>query len=307
MTATGRTPEAAKVTVGGPGPEPAGRERAPDGEAAVRRTPNGEAARRTTTGDLLALVEELATFDRIGVTRLSRHLGVPVATAYRMLRVLERAGYVEQLRESKEYRLTLKLFELGCQVASRTTMRDVAAVEIERLAEQTGAAAQVGVLVDDCVLYLGKVETDDLLTLSLRPGSRAPATCTAMGKAMLAADTRPVRSIVGDGPYAARTDHSITCYDALVAELAEVQRRGYAVDRQELSLGLWCVAAPIMGSRQAQAGAVSIASYGVALDEDDCARFGKLVIACAGRIARRIGSLEDMHSWIVTRTSYPRP
>jgi DNA-binding IclR family transcriptional regulator len=46
-----------------------------------------------------------------------------------MLRALERAGYVEQLAESREYRLTLKLFELGSRVASRTTVRDLAAVE----------------------------------------------------------------------------------------------------------------------------------------------------------------------------------
>jgi DNA-binding IclR family transcriptional regulator len=72
---------------------------------------------RSTTGDLLHLIEQLAGFDRVGVTRLARHLGVPAPTAYRMLRALERAGYVEQLAESKEYRLTLKLFELGRRVA----------------------------------------------------------------------------------------------------------------------------------------------------------------------------------------------
>ena len=90
---------------------------------------------RSTTGDLLRLVEQLSSFYRIGVTRLARHLEVPVPTAYRMLRALERAGYVEQLAESKEYRLTLKLFELGSRVASRTTLRDLAAVEVERLAQ----------------------------------------------------------------------------------------------------------------------------------------------------------------------------
>jgi DNA-binding IclR family transcriptional regulator len=269
----------------------------------------GKAA-RSTTADLLKVIEELATFDRIGVTRLGRHLGIPVPTAYRMLRVLERAGYVEQLGDSREYRLTLKLFELGCQVASRTTMRDVAAVEIERLAHQTGLAANVGILIDDDVLYLGKVEVDELLTLNLRPGSRAPATCTAMGKSMLAVEIRPLRSIVGDGPYPARTEYSITGYEALAADLAQAQRRGYAIDRQELSLGVWCVAAPVLGTRQAQNGAVSVTSYGSALDDEECERLGKLVVACAGRIARRIGDFgdfSDFETWVTPRSSYPRP
>ena len=172
-------------------------------------------ATRSAAGDLLNLVEELAGIERIGVTPLARLLGIPVATTYRMLRLLERTGYVEQLKRSKEYRLTLKLFELGCEVASKTTIRDVATVEIERLAEQTGMTTNLGVLVGHDVLYLSKIDTDDLLTLNLPPGSRAPATCTAMGKAMLAFDPRPVESIVGEGPYLGRTDYSIRTLDAL--------------------------------------------------------------------------------------------
>jgi IclR family KDG regulon transcriptional repressor len=250
---------------------------------------------RSSAGDLLQLVEQLAGVDRIGVTRLARQLEVPAATAYRMLRSLEQAGFVEQVSDSKEYRLTLKLFELGCRVASRTTLRDLAAVEIEHLAQQSGTAANLGVLAGGDVLYLAKVETDDLLTLNLPPGSRAPATCTAMGKAMLAFDNRPLRSLVGDAPYPARTQYSITTQASLARELATVQRLGYAVDRQELSLGLWCVAAPITGSRDGQQGSVSVAVCRPELDEAECERLGRLVVTYAQRISRRVGDLGDMH------------
>ncbi|HTX01597.1 MAG TPA: IclR family transcriptional regulator [Acidimicrobiales bacterium] len=258
-------------------------------------------------GDLLSLVEELARVERIGVTRLARQLGVPAATAHRMLRVLERRGFVEQLPDSKEYRLTLKLFELGCQVASRTTLRDVATLEIERLAHQTGLPASFGILVQDEVLYLAQVQSEGPFTINLRPGTRAPATCTAMGKAMLSVEARPVRDLVGGGPYPGRTQNSITGADALVLELAEVQRLGYAVDREELSLGLCCVAAPVLGVRQAQQGAVSVAVFGRHLEPPELERLGKLVITCATRLSHRIGDLEDFHSWSAVRASYPRP
>src|SRR5882757_5284725 len=194
-----------------PGPRrKAAAERPASGDDEATEEQQGRA--RSTTGDLLNLVEQLSNFDRIGVTRLARHLGVPVPTAYRMLRALERAGYVEQLAESKEYRLTLKLFELGSRVASRTTLRDLAAVEVERLAQQTGLASNVSVLVGGDVLYLAQVKTEELLAVNLTPGSRAPATYTAVGKAMLAADFREVRAIVGPGPYPRRTgalDHHL--------------------------------------------------------------------------------------------------
>ena len=284
----------------------AARSRAPGPrrKAAAERPASGDEATeeqqgraRSTTGDLLNLVEQLSNFDRIGVTRLARHLGVPVPTAYRMLRALERAGYVEQLAESKEYRLTLKLFELGSRVASRTTLRDLAAVEVERLAQQAGLASNVSVLVDGDVLYLAQVKTEELLAVNLTPGSRAPATCTAMGKAMLAADFGEVRAIVGPGPYPRRTEHSITTYDELAAELTEIQRLGYAVDRQELNLGVWCVAAPILGVRQTQPAAVSVSAYRPDLDAAEEERLGKLVIAAASRISDRLGGLGNMVSW----------
>jgi DNA-binding IclR family transcriptional regulator len=251
---------------------------------------------RSTTGDLLILIEQLAGFDRVGVTRLARHLEVPAPTVYRMLRALQRAGYVEQLAESKEYRLTLKLFELGSRVASRTTLRDLAAVEVERLAQQTGLASNVSVLVDGDVLYLAQVKTEDLLAVNLTPGSRAPATCTAMGKAMLAV-CGDVRSIVGPGPYPDRTAHSVTTHEDLTAELAAVQRLGYAVDRQELNLGVWCVAAPILGVRQTRPAAVSVSAYRPELDAAEEERLGRLVIAAASRISDRLGGLGNMASW----------
>lgn len=285
--------------------EQAAGSRAPGSRAGRRKKPAAEtppaddAARRarSTTGDLLNLVEQLSNFDRIGVTRLARHLDVPVPTAYRMLRALERTGYVEQLAESKEYRLTLKLFELGSRVASRTTLRDLAAVEVERLAQQAGLASNVSVLVGGDVLYLAQVKTEELLAVNLTPGSRAPATCTAMGKAMLAVEFRDVRSVVGPEPYPRRTEHSITTYEDLAVELAAIQRAGYAVDRQELNLGVWCVAAPILGVRQTQPAAVSVSVYRPQLDTAEEERLGKLVIAAASRIADRVGGLGNMVSW----------
>src|ERR1700727_1774851 len=97
-----------------PRKKPAAEAPAAGATAAQGRPVTGEAAgrARSTTGDLLNLVEQLSNFDRIGVTRLARHLDVPVPTAYRMLRGLERTGYGEQLAESKEYRVNIQLFQL---------------------------------------------------------------------------------------------------------------------------------------------------------------------------------------------------
>jgi len=228
---------------------------------------------RSTTGDLLHLIEQLAGFDRVGVTRLARHL------------------------EVREYRLTLKLFELGSRVASRTTLRDLVAVEVGRLAQQTGLAADVSVLAGGDALCLAQVKAEELPAVNLIPGSRAPATCAATGKAMLAAEYRDARAIVGPGPYPSRTAYSITGYDELAAELAAIQRRGYAVDRQELNLGVCCVAASIPEGGQTRPAAVSVSAYRPELGTAEEERLGQLVIAAASRISERLRGLGDTASW----------
>jgi DNA-binding IclR family transcriptional regulator len=112
---------------------------------------------------------------------------------------------------------------------------------------------------------------------------------------------------VGDGPYPAKTEFSITSYDDLAAEIATTRHLGYAIERQELSHGMWSVAAPIHGNRYSQNGAVCATRYGVELTNEEIEQLGKSVVSCAARITRRLGGLSDLHSWEVARAGYPRP
>jgi len=69
------------------------------------------------------------------------------------------------------------------------------------------------------------------------------------------------------------------------------------VDRQELNLGVWCVAAPILRVRQTQPAAVSVSAYRPHLDAAEEERLGRMVIAAASRISDRLGGLGNMVSW----------
>src|SRR5947209_6907054 len=264
-------------------------EEKPGESAAVEGKPERIDGVPATLGNFLQLIEELSHFDTVGVTRMAQHLGIPTANTYRLLRVLEKTGYVEQLPRSKQYRLTLKLFELGCEVANRITIRDIAAVEMERIAVQSALAVNLGMLVGKEVLYLDRIQTDDILVVNFPPGRRAPAHCTAMGKAMLAFDHRGPREVLGEGPYEARTPHTITTLEQLDQALTEIRQKGYAVDRQEHFVGIWCVGAPIISSREEVLGAISLTTFAPAIDEGELERLGSLVTMAARRIAARSG------------------
>ena len=75
---------------------------------------------------------------------------------------------------------------------------------------------------------------------------------------MLSIDERGFRNIVGEGPYEAKTEYSITSFDDLAADIATTRQLGYAVERQELSRGMWSVAAPILGNRHSQRNSIAL-------------------------------------------------
>jgi DNA-binding IclR family transcriptional regulator len=240
--------------------------------------------------NLLRLIEEMMSVDQVGVTTVARRMGIPVATAFRLLKVLEYAGFAEQVADSRQYRLSLKLFEIGCHVAGKVTIRNLAAVEMERLARQTGLAVNLGVLVGSDLLYLDKIQTDDILVLNLPPGMRAPAHSTAMGKAILAFEGLDPKELLGEEPYTKETEYSISTYDEFARDLTEIRRVGFAVDRQELSVGIWCVAAPIIDGTGKVLGAISVSSLRASVEQSELNDLGLQVLATARRIASRAGA-----------------
>jgi DNA-binding IclR family transcriptional regulator len=263
-----------------------------EAETTVARAPGPS---RSMT-NLLRLIEEMAAVEQIGVTTAARRMGIPVATAFRLLKVLEHCGYAEQIAGSRQYRLSLKLFEIGCHVANNVTIRNLAAVEMERLARQTGLAVNLGVLVGRDLLYLDKIQTDDILVLNLPPGMRAPAHCTAMGKAMIAFSYTDHRDLLGEGPYVKQTEHSISDAEELARDLAEARRVGFAIDRQELSVGIWCVAAPVIDGTGRVLAAISVSALRGSVDKSELDDLGLQVLATARRIASRAGGFTPLRS-----------
>src|SRR5471030_3156075 len=77
-------------------------------------------------------------------------------------------------------------------------------------------------------------------------GRRVLPHCTGVGKALLSAlSDDQVRAILARTGMPAQTEHTITSPDALVAELALVRERGYAIDDAEQEPGVRCVAVPV--------------------------------------------------------------
>jgi IclR family transcriptional regulator, KDG regulon repressor len=220
----------------------------------------------TSIGKALALLDAFTDdVPSMGASELARRAGVPKSTAHRLLCFLEGSGYVE--RAGTSFRLGRRLFELGNHIAycRPRGLRDVALPYLTDLYERSHQVVHLAVLDGTDVLYLEKLFGHRHVRMPSHVGGRVPATCCGLGKALLAfGDTAAVDAAIAAG-LRPRTPYTLASETLFRAELAHIRREGVAYDREEVALGLTCVAAPVRKQGAAVA-AVSLAGRSGAFD-----------------------------------------
>ena len=222
----------------------------------------------------------------LGVTEIARRTGFPKSTAFRLLSSLEELGYIE--RRGSDYCLGRRLFELGNEVSwcRPSNLRDTALPFMCELFLHLQQVVHLAVLQGTDVLYLEKLHGHDRLASPSRVGGRVSARTTALGKAILAfSPTSVIHKALTVAP-ALRTGYTILHPQLFLEELDDVRRKGVSFDREEVRIGLTCVAAPIL-LRGEPLGAISASGRTGAFDPVAAAARVKAV---ADAIAKRMGA-----------------
>ncbi len=194
----------------------------------------------------------------LGIAELQTELGLPRSTLHRILKQLERQGFVRQL-PSKRYQIGLRLFELGSLVSDQLKLRIPSIPHMHTLYEQTGCSVYLSVWTGDEILHLDCLPSKFEPPLSARAGGRWAAHCASLGKVLLA------HAPVGDlerylsKPLQPNTQFTISDPDALLAHLQEVRQQGFARTVEESILGVYGVAAPIWYEDEKVVAAICIA------------------------------------------------
>jgi len=189
---------------------------------------------------------------------ISKKLNLSRSKVHRLLATLRELDYVEE-RHDGRYVLTFRLFEMGNTVPFKKRLIDTARPSMLRLAQLTGETVNNGVLYDDRVLYIDKVEAVTHLKLDRSIGSNDPLHNTSLGKVLLAfLDPEEMHRILSRLELNPTTRNTITDREELLEELALVRERGYALDLQELSMDIRCVAAPVIYKSGKICSAVSV-------------------------------------------------
>ncbi len=235
----------------------------------------------------LRLLEELARAGHASsLTELSRSLGMPQATIFRLCQRLEEEGYVTRSRDSRKYMIGVRLMRLGLDVVRSSGPLSRRHAILSETVHAIGETCNITTLVGTQVLYLDRVETQWPLRLTLEPGSRVPVHCTASGKLLLAqlpraAQVKMIKNLV----LTPNTPNTITQSPALLKHLQGIARQGYSTDNEEFLTGLVAVAVPILDRNQKTFAAIACHAPIARLSLDQAVALAPLLNKAAAKLA----------------------
>jgi IclR family pca regulon transcriptional regulator len=181
---------------------------------------------------------------RLTIADVSRATGLTRAVVRRCLYTLRELGYAGS--DGRTYSLQPRILNLGYAYLSTAPIPIAAQPVLEQLSEQIGEATSVAVMDDGEVVYVARAATRRIMAVNLGVGSRVPAYCTALGRVLLAA-MPPEQSAkaLSTRELVPHTRFTVTSRRQLEEILAETRAEGFAVNDQELEIGLRAIAVPV--------------------------------------------------------------
>lgn len=226
-----------------------------------------------------------------GVAELARKLNFQKNNVFRVLATLETRGYVEQDKRTGNYRLGLKVFEVGNVFLHHLGIRCQARPILEEMVRHCNETAYLAVLYSPDVVYITMHETTQPVRVAPRLGRRLPACCTASGKSQLAFESQDkLDEIFRDYPLRRLTENTITRYEDLLVHLKGIPDKGFAVDNEEWEVGVKCVAAPVRDYTHRVVAAVVLSGPVPRFSPERIeAELAPLVTGAAARLSQRLG------------------
>lgn len=181
------------------------------------------------------------------IAQISQKTGIPRAAVRRCLHTLQQLGYAEA--EMNNFSLRPKVLTLGYSYLSSTPLAVSSQPYLNNISGALNESSSLAVLDDSEVLYVARSATSRVMSVALNAGSRLPAYCTSLGRVMLA-------HLAPDelDAYFARTrlrpmtERTVVSPAQLREILAGVRQDGYAINDEELELGLRSIAVPVRGA-----------------------------------------------------------
>lgn len=207
----------------------------------------------------------------LSIADVARITGVSRAAARRCLYTLSILGYVAAA--DGKYALTPRILSLGTAYLGSSLVARAAQPVLERVSERLHESCSLAVLDDQEIVYLARAAAQRILSIGLLVGSRLPASCTSMGRVLIAfADEADRSRYLTRVRLVRHTPQTIVDKAKLRSELDRVRAAGYAIVDQELEIGLRSLAVPVQRQDGAVVAAVNIGVHAGRVDTKSLVR-----------------------------------
>ena len=203
-------------------------------------------------------MELLSDNEFLTVAQVAKLMNINRASSHRFLSTLRELGYADQ-DDSSRYYLTSKVIQLGMKVLDRFEIRKIARPFLQELSAKFNETINLGFFNGEEVLTIDKIDSTEILRMDAGIGGGEPAYCTSLGKAILAfIPDEQLDDYLRATALSAFTPNTLISKDKLKEELMQIKEGGYAIDDEELCVGLRCVGAPLFNHSGQAIFAISI-------------------------------------------------
>ena len=243
----------------------------------------------------LGLLESVAARGGAGaLAELCKDVGLHRSTAHHLLQTLVVHGYVSQDDASRAYRLGPKVYRLASATWSEAQIAQLALPHLRELVRLTGETANLAIRKDDQAILLETVDGEGTLRVVDRIGAARPIHACAVGKVLLAFSPAAEHASIMKGlTLKAQTPRTIVERDKLSRELVKIRSAGYALDDEEMALGVRCIAAPVFALPGQIVAAVGVAGPATRVTRRTLLKIEKPLSAAVRRLSSRLARIGE--------------
>jgi IclR family KDG regulon transcriptional repressor len=231
----------------------------------------------------------------LSITEISEKLTLGKGTVHRILSTLKARKFIQQDSKTKMYGLGVRTLEIGMAPKRERFLRKAMVPFLMDLYETCRETVNAAVWEYNEIRYIYRLESAEMLRISITAGTRFPGYCAATGKIFLSYfSDEDIRQIYDrKNAFKKLTEKTIDSIDELVKEIRKVRVKRVAIDDEESLVGVYCVAAPIINSKGECVAAISISAPKNRVSTHTGTTFAKLVTETARKISSSLRESES--------------
>ncbi|SAK58491.1 IclR family transcriptional regulator [Caballeronia fortuita] len=241
---------------------------------------------------LRILAEFSAREPVLGAPELSRRIGIPRTTTFRLLQTLEALGFLERVNGDRNFRLGVAVLRLGFEYVNSLELTDFGTPILERLRDATGLSTHLLIRDQRDVVFVAKAQSHEPLFSSVKVhvGTRLPAHATVHGHVLMGdLSMAALKALYPEAQLEKYTERTPGTVEELYERVRECAALGYGVSEASFERGISVVTAPVRDHSGAIVAAVAatVPRSDIGVD-DEKARLVAEICGAAGELSMRL-------------------